>query len=247
MRLFSRPKPAHLIEYQETELYHTASFVNPDLDRELSRNFAHYFCGEHEIAGADCPNCQKPLLRFLTLDTSDERVGLTKLGGRKIHCLFCWTCGIAQEPFSYQHHDDGSVSLIEYGDGEPETDFPYEDYPIAFPGASVSLLAISSEAQKSIHSVNAGRTQITSWREKYPDIFGCKHQVGGEPFLIQQNPDYEKERDVRCPECKKRMPFLAAIADDCLDERGFTENEGVQVLFHLCSACFIFFAFQQCD
>ena len=249
MQLFPRRRLAYLVEYQETEHQNPASFVNPCRDRETSTQFGHYFCGAHAIAGADCPNCQKPLLRFLTLETSDKRVGLSHLGERQIHCLFCWTCNIAHESFYYKHNSDASVSLLEYGEGGVETDFPYDDYPIAFPGASVNLIEISEDAQKAMKSVNVGRLKISSWRDKHPDLFGCRHQVGGQPFLIQRNPDYEIGRDIRCPECKNRMPFLAAIANDCLDERGFAgeEGAGVQVLFNLCRACLTLHAFQQCD
>ena len=249
MQLFARRQPAYLIEYQETEPENPASFVNPRLDRETSARYVHEFCGEHAIAGADCPNCQKPLLRFLTLDKSDTRIGLSHLGERQIHCLFCWTCNIAQKTFYYKHNADGSVSFLEFGEGGAETDFPYDDYPAAFPGASSILLEISEDAQNAIKSVNAGRSKISSLRDKHPDLFGCRHQVCGQPFLTQRNPDYEIGRDIRCPECKKRMPFFATIANDCLDERGFAgeEGAGVQVLFNLCRVCLTMHAFQQCD
>lgn len=247
MQLSSRPQPAYLVEYQEIEPQKPESFESIQSDREKSLKFGHQFCGAHNIAGANCPNCQKPLLRFLTLDTTDERIGLSQLGERRIHCLFCWTCNIAHEPFYYKHHDDGSIALIEYGKDGVEVDFPYEDYPSAFPEASVTLLEIASDAQKAIQSVNAGRLKISSWRDKHPDLFGCQHQIGGEPFLIQRNPNYATERDIRCPECKKSTPFFVSIADDCLDERGFTENDGVQVIFNLCRQCLTMCAFQQCD
>ena len=40
----------------------------------------HEACGAHEIDGAVCPNCAKPMLRMLSLDTADERLQLATLG-----------------------------------------------------------------------------------------------------------------------------------------------------------------------
>jgi hypothetical protein len=41
------------------------------------------------------------------------------------------------------------------------------------------------------------------------------------------------------------MPFLAAIADDNLDPRGFSGVEDSQVLFHFCRGCHVVGAYRQ--
>lgn len=83
----------------------------------------HAFCGPHLIPGAHCPNCDKPLLRFLSLDTCDPRLGLQHCPFPALPLVYCWTCNIAQEPFLYQVNADGGVQLLQYGDDGVEEFF----------------------------------------------------------------------------------------------------------------------------
>jgi hypothetical protein len=53
---------------------------------------AHVFCGRHAIDGATCPTCKRPLLRFASLDTRDERLGVRLRRIETIHLLMCWVC-----------------------------------------------------------------------------------------------------------------------------------------------------------
>src|SRR5689334_3129472 len=64
--------------------------------------FAHYFCGPHDVPGAICPNCSKPLLRLLALDTCDPRLGLEYCPFPVLSLFSCLTCEISMHPFSYQ-------------------------------------------------------------------------------------------------------------------------------------------------
>ena len=76
------------------------------------------------------------------------------------------------------------------------------------------------------------------------------HQVGGEPYLVQLNPDYqagELQEFVTCPMCEQVMPFLAAIGDKTVSGKGFADNSEVQVLFHYCARDHVVSAFHQCD
>jgi hypothetical protein len=43
------------------------------------------------------------------------------------------------------------------------------------------------------------------------------------------------------------MKLFAAFGDATLDDRGFTDNEFVQVIYVLCPRCWILSAHQQCD
>ena len=67
------------------------------------------------------------------------------------------------------------------------------------------------------------------------------HQVGGEPYFAQGYPDHV------CPKCKKPLTFLASIADETLGDAGFTDNDGVQVVFMICKRDRLIASFQQCD
>ena len=43
------------------------------------------------------------------------------------------------------------------------------------------------------------------------------------------------------------MPLLVSVANDCLDLRGLTGDDGVQVLFHYCRQCCVVGVYQECD
>ena len=54
--------------------------------------FDHAFGGTHACVGADCLNCYKPLMLHLTLDSSDQRLKLGKLGLKKLFLYYCMRC-----------------------------------------------------------------------------------------------------------------------------------------------------------
>jgi hypothetical protein len=221
-----------------------AVFAPTDVVEDLT---SHIFCGPQSIAGADCPNCERPLLRFLTLHTEDSRLGLSGMKAGSLHLLYCWQCNVAQDNFRYAITAEGAVELIANGVGGVEPDFPYHDYPVFFPGGQANLVKMTDATQAAIRSYNSSKSRYSDLRSNFPDASRCRHQVGGEPFLIQRNPDYAHDMaDVlKCSQCGKFMPFLAAVSDDCLDERGFTGDASVQVLYHFCKRCLEFVAFHQ--
>lgn len=204
--------------------------------------FEHYFCGPHDVGGAWCPNCQRPLLRFLALDRRDNRLNLQDNPSPTLSLLFCWTCNIAQEPFFYRALGNG-IELLQYGQGGVVTDFPYDNYPLFFTGARAALQAISVEEQVFLKRLNnrfeeEARTGLYG---QHRELWGVRHQVGGEPFLTQGLTMLE------CADCGAEMPFLASVANDCLDIRGLAGNDGVQVLYHLCRQCCVVGVYQMID
>ena len=234
----------YLIEFGVDDPEPQDWFAELRRDVALSAKYRHQFCGPHELPGAQCPNCERPMLRFLALDTRDPRLNLGDPCFASLPLLYCWQCPVAQGPLSYRILDDGDVSLLQYNHGAPETDFPYDDYPVAFPGAPARLIQLNDMGQHMLRQYNDD--DIDAWYpflQKYPRLMTCRHQYGGEPYLIQRDTDYQ----INCPTCSGRMPFLASIGDDCLDPRGFTENESTQVIYHYCGHCQDVSAFQQCD
>lgn len=220
-----------------------------------SRNAArspHIFCGKHEIAGARCFVGEHALLRFLTLDVSDERLGLGHLGVPAVHLLYCWRCDVGD--LDYTLEQDGSVTVhgekawrkmlkksgIDPRDVRKEITtnqaFPYERYPDFFPARRAVLSKLNAREQQSLLAHELGQA---SKRAKEPV---SRHQVGGLPFLVQRS-DFVPE----CDECDARLTFLAVIADDCADRRGFTGNSFVQVLFFICDRCNRVKAMNACD
>jgi len=57
--------------------------------------YRHALFGPHRIHGGDCPNCRKPLVHLLTIDTSDPRLGLAHLPLASIPLLYCSRCAIS--------------------------------------------------------------------------------------------------------------------------------------------------------
>jgi hypothetical protein len=203
--------------------------------------FEHWFCGEHTIPGAQCPNCRKPLLRMLTLDTRDRRLGLQALGLPHVHLLFCWTCHLAQGETAYRLLPNGGIRFVQHRRGGVSKTFPYRDYPRAFPGRRFTLAAVAPREARTLAALNAGEVSTTSLGRSARQLAMPRHQIGGEPRFLQGTP-----RRI-CPRCRHPMTFLASVGDDTLGGSGFTGNAFVQVLFLLCERDKIVLSLQQCD
>jgi len=227
--------------HQPDEVQHVPSrgyFINFGTVDTASR-FDHIFCGEHTIRGAACPNCSKPLLRYVGFDVRDLRLGLAAFPSEKLNLFYCWTCNMSQEPLFYLCQRNGDIQLLHFGKGGKSTDFPYPNYPRFFPQREIWLEEIPPEVQLKISLLNQNRGAEAD--DIPPALAVPRHQVGGIPLLVQPL------LDLHCPQCNKRMALFSSFGDDTGGERGFTGNPFVQVLFHLCSSCAIVGAYQQCD
>jgi len=219
------------------------------LDFAAPGSFQHVMGGQHSISGADCPNCEKPLLRFLSLDTTDERLGLRGLDAPHLPLLYCWPCGISEEEFFYRVKKDGSVELVASGYGPPSDRYPYEGYPDHFPMRRVELRAIPDGDQELVRAIN--RSSYSPFSAAHEHLRSARHQIGGEAFLWQP-----LREDLTCPDCSLEMLFLATICDNAVgpdvrkgyrEEVSFTKNLGVQVVYHYCRDCSVVGAYQMCD
>jgi hypothetical protein len=209
---------------------------------DLEKKPEHIFCGPNEYEEL-CPNCNKPLLVMLTLDTTDDRLLLDDPHFKRLRLCFCWTCNIAQDPFCYQFDYHGGIRLLKHGEGGGANDFPYDNYPLYFPSQSMELTHIDYEDQSIIHRLNANAPDEHLLVKKRPDLSQPKHQIGGEPYWVGGKPS----TDIICQKCRTIMPFLASIADDATEGLKFTGNPSTQTLFFLCRRCFIVAAYQQGD
>ena len=81
--------------------------------RPNQARYRHVFCGEHRAPGATWPNCQKPMLRMLSLDCEDQRLGLVELGIPVLDLVFCWTCNLGEVRTAYRLDPSGGTSLIQ--------------------------------------------------------------------------------------------------------------------------------------
>ena len=236
-------------------------FVELHPSRSKKSRFNHFFCGAHDIPGAFCASCRRPLLRFLSLDTRDSRLPLlhrplhliderppdsaSDPGPAHIPLLFCWTC--EGEPLTYRLFADGAIHVINRakGKGPRYTDFPYSNYPIHFPRKNVVLTRIRPETEDLIHRSNSDElTSGERFNQRFANLLRPRHQVGGEPYLVQGT-----KRDVHepCGLCSQEMPIIATIGDDSGTKKGFVGNSFVQVLFHYCASCRFMSAYNECD
>jgi len=206
--------------------------------------FTHDFCGDHNIEGANCPNCDKPLLKLLSLHAGDPVLNLDPSRQPVVHLLYCWTCSIPYGDFSYRIRQNGSVQILsvpprmkyEFG---PEG--PYDGYTGRFPRRRVRLHPLSDDIQQALKARWMG--EIDESEEPY---FG--HQVGGYPVIFNPSKAF-------CPECSREMPLLASICNDASgnnpwnenDAETFTGNGGVQMVFQLCRDCSVVTAYHSND
>ena len=112
-------------------------------------------------------------------------------------------------------------------------DFPYHEYPVFFPGSPANLVQLHDAATGLIHRINETDIDWNTIDRSLHEIDIPMHQVGGEPVMLDADSHYR----MICPICDEAMPFLAQIGNYCLDPRGFTSNDYVQVLFNFCPKC----------
>jgi hypothetical protein len=201
----------------------------------------HRFCGAPPTDFPACPNCRLPLLHFLTVDLSDNRLDI-KWGNGETSFVYCWRCQLAQEDFYYRQAGS-TIQILMYGAGPPSSTFPYPEYPIAFPQAAAVLEPISEAHQNIIREANARTVFPWDLPGDLAKLCEPQHQLGGEPYLVQGNAD----ESIICLECNRQMEFLLSVADDCLDDRGFSGSSSVQVLYFVCSNCSVVRALHEID
>jgi hypothetical protein len=157
------------------------------LPDEAPPEYAHYFCGPHEVPGADCPNCQKPLVRMLAIDTRDPRLELTYCPFDTLSLFFCFTCKIPEGGLLYyqMRAPDGRVEILSYEEGKQEPEYvPFypEPYPPHFPGVPVRLVPLSEQQQwYLIESERLGYESARAWEtlddERWEELERKKEQL----------------------------------------------------------------------
>lgn len=225
--------------------------------------YQHRFGGQHQIAGAECPLCGLPLIRYLELDTSDPRLNLQGLGVERLPLLFCPRCPVATETeLSYQLLGDNQIRIVQYTPKEAVSNYTYPatDYPDFYPERWANLLPMPEVLQLLFRLYNRGYIDdeigkvAPEWDyELYP-----QHQVGGEPMVVIRFSGYQHGWQILCPLCKEEMPFLACIGNDYVDtapvengdwtEGGFHRGiKFAEILFHLCGQCKVVSAYYEGD
>jgi hypothetical protein len=213
------------------------------------KDILHDFCGENQVPGAICPNCERPFTRLLSLHANDSALNLNRDKFSIIHLVYCWTCSIPFGDFTYKIEKDGSIKIVVLPPRQPDAehglDGPYDGYVGTFPEKHVSIDSISAEDQLKLRQYWEA---TDSSRDSFVGIDEPTHQVGGYPFIY--NPV-----KTNCPECGQDMPLLAAICNDATGNdpwkmeasETFVGNGGVQMVFHLCRKCAMVSAYSSSD
>jgi hypothetical protein len=239
-------------------------------------NYGHLQGGPRSHSGADCPTCRRALIRLWQFDCHDPRfvvVGTddTKAFGSlaALPLYYCWTCG---SELTYRIINDDSIDVLQSQGGNPSDDFPYADYPDAYPEMPLRLYR-PDDLPKLVrkHIVEELDDPIPDdEKQALSDFFGRPvrstlgdlwwHQFGGEPWLVQG------DEEIACPnpECEhhsdgETMKIIAAICNDPLgglpmiesietvEANGRHFNHWVQVVFHICPLCLTVQAGNRCD
>ncbi len=212
----------------------------------------HEFAGSHDIGGATCPTCTRPLLRLLSLNARERLLALDETRTPLVHLLYCWNCSIPFGDFSYKINPDTSISILQIPEREPNAEFgpdgPYEGYTGVFP-----LRMVSVEPMNEIDDTRLAEARRGGDYDSLDKLFEPRHQIGGTPFIF--NPQI-----LTCPGCSREMPLLASICNDATGNQPwndpwkpeaklttFVGNGGVQMIFHFCRDCAIVSAYQCCD
>jgi hypothetical protein len=207
--------------------------------------YTHEFCGSNTIPGAQCPNCDKPLLKSASLSANDPALFLDPTRFSSLPLLYCWTCAIPYGEFRYKIHPDGSVGILKYLESYDDAfgpDGPYDGYTGEFRATTFSLERQSDEEQRLL------RSHFEETEDDLPDELAYpRHQVGGFPMI------YNPQSDV-CPQCGVEMVTFASISDHALGngdakkpEDSFVDNSGVQTVFSFCRDCSVVSAYHSCD
>jgi hypothetical protein len=215
-----------------------------------SARWGHYLGGSHSIRGAQCPNCEKPLIQYLSLNVRDPRLNLDSLGVERLSLLSCMRCALCFRKFEYQLHGTTQIAILRAhlgermwedwyrrGIGDELEQLHFDLSPI--PEHIQDLHRRMTEGYQPTQSEELEIAQFTG-NFANPDVGGYPivdgvNQIGGLTFFTQPI------RIPRCTQCawqgtRRRMSFLASLVDnDRLHLR--IGIEGVQVLFFLCPDC----------
>jgi hypothetical protein len=205
--------------------------------------YSHFFCGQPECKNAISPITRKPLLRFLSLDTADPRLELRTPLIPRIELLYSLTCKISYVDFFYKIIGNRieilNLNFSPEDSKEIFTDVPYQEYPDFFPRSQVDLIAVDENERSIVKLIN--ETDDFELELEYPEFNEPYHQIGGEPYFVQK-PDV-----LSCPECGKDMSFFASIGNYNAQEKGFFDNDYMQVIYQICKDCYVIGAYNRCD
>lgn len=211
--------------------------------------FAHRVGGSSDWFGADCPNCAKPFICFLTLDTADPVLPLQDSPYRRLPILTCPRCNVWYGGLTYRVFDDGLIQLIRADQGASKDAADQWDDDIGrdeLDRAPVSLTPLPKRFEKLQTRLYAdGRSSLSTKQQiEYNsvaarfaggdpagDIFPMLfNQVGGRPHLPQGAYDEE------CT-CGRAMSPLALLCNHKSSGFQIAGSDDVHLISWFCPPC----------
>jgi len=205
--------------------------------------FEHYVGGELKGKGSECPNCSRPLVIYLSLDLTDERIKFPDSRVKRLPLVYCVDCELCCFDFVYRVDADG-LSVLEALKTKDRQGIGITS-SIRKKRIKVDLSATPLELERLAAKLNA-KCDLTKEEKAmfaklinnfarpelggYP-IVDCYNQVGGRAFLMQ------RLEDPMCEYCpKSRMRFLASLYNErCSGIK--TVPEEMQIVYFACPTC----------
>jgi len=195
-----------------------------ELDRSTRRNLVHRECVAivplPEVGADDpavdtfvpasnsCPWCGRPLIKMLTIDTTDLRFSFLGWTNPRLEILTCGVCTCFSEAIFGRIESDG------HSDWHPSNQRPKH-----LPKEEMEWDA-SPWQGVSVRLESRGPMQAVE-----PGIGNTASQIGGHPCWVQDT------AYPNCPDCGRTMTFVAQLDND-----DFKHQEGCYYAF-LCAPC----------
>lgn len=220
------------------------------LEFSACSKYRHAIGGSHRIAGAECPNCSKPLMLHLTIDLSDPRIDIRPTNLSSLPLLYCSRCSLSWHPFCYRIVDNRRIAIQKAFRGETQWSEWYELVGVdSFEERRFELLPMPVRLQELCDELNRGKT-LTSEEEAEFAFFTKRHaleecggypivdvfsQIGGRSYLAQRSDDPLCDLCLKC-DVQRRMRFLACLTND--ESNGIRVTyDGVQIVYYYCEFC----------
>ncbi len=199
----------------------------------INRSGAHWFGGPSDYA--NCPNCQSPLVQFMSLDaTQSELSFFADRGMKRLPLLNCPRCVVFTRWLLYAVSEYDTVALLEAELGERgyRNDWTREGFGLFIDRKPCVLVPLPDRVQELLRMIDDNDRELR--RDEVEEIARFTghygpieaggdplidpiNQVGGFPYLPQLL------HFVECPRCNDEMVFLACITND--------ESNGVHVFY----------------
>lgn len=213
----------------------------------------HYWGGENHLKGGECPNCQKPLFRHLTIDCTDSRLQsqFGNLGCSQLPLLYCMRCELCFYDFSYRLIDDSEVEIVENHEGGPCPDWVPLMGCDEFPYRHAMLTPVPKRLDELWQRLHLG-LRLSSSERREVGVLTNRYRLfdnttigalmpvsvlGGIPYLL------EIENVDTCSYCDKLgithspLSLLAVISNAPNEDLKVTFDEWYQILFFICFQC----------